>query len=32
LNQNWELNLKEAGSLENKFEFFNDYLKNPFKD
>ena len=32
MHSNWPSNLREASQLEDKFEFFNDHLKSPFKD
>jgi len=32
LHPDWVKNLKEASQLEDKFEFFNDFLTNEFKD
>jgi hypothetical protein len=32
IHSRWSSNLLEASCLEDKFEFFNDHLKSPFKD
>jgi len=32
MHAHWPSNLREASQLEDKFEFFNDHLKSPFKD
>lgn len=32
LRPKWSTNLKEASQLDDKFEFFNEQLKNDFKD